>query len=190
MPKSCKPRPCKICKEVYQPRNSLQKVCGLECAKVIAKQKSEAKQKQRIKQLHRQHKQKKKELMDNDKSHQTKKAQQLFNRYIRLRDHASGCISCGRKHDGQYHAGHYRTTGANPELRFHPDNCHKQCAPCNNHLSGNLVNYRINLVAKLGLSCVEWLEGPHKPKRYTAEDLRRIQKIYKWKIKKLERANV
>jgi len=45
-------------------------------------------------------------------------AQSEFNKYIRLRDAKEPCISCGRFHTGQYHAGHYLTVGAKPELRF------------------------------------------------------------------------
>jgi hypothetical protein len=63
-----------------------------------------------------------------------KQAQHAFNEFIRYRDRDFPCISCGRHHDGQYHAGHFRTTGASPELRFDEDNCHKQCSACNNHL--------------------------------------------------------
>ncbi|MEF3019469.1 recombination protein NinG, partial [Pseudomonas aeruginosa] len=47
-----------------------------------------------------------------------REAQQAFNEFIRLRDAYQPCISCGRHHDGQYHAGHYRTVAASPELRF------------------------------------------------------------------------
>lgn len=109
----------------------------------------------------------------------TKKAQAAFNAYIRARDKDLPCISCGRHHQGQYHAGHYMSTGAHPELRFDPLNVHKQCAPCNNHLSGNLVNYRINLIAKIGIEQVQWLEGPHDPRKYTMDDLRAIAKDYR-----------
>jgi len=131
----------------------------------------------------------KKELNDNDKRYQLKKTQELFNKYIRLRDHNNPCISCGRQHSGQYHAGHYRTVGANPELRFDESNCHKQCAPCNNHLSGNIVNYRSRLLQLYGIDFVEAVEGFHEPKKYTLEDLKELQALYKRKTKELEDAS-
>ena len=131
----------------------------------------------------------KKELNDNDKRYQLKKTQELFNKYIRLRDHNNPCISCGRHHSGQYHAGHYRTVGANPELRFDERNCHKQCAPCNNHLSGNIVNYRSRLLQLYGIDFVEAVEGFHPQKKYTIEDLKELQVLYKHKIKELENAS-
>ena len=76
-------------------------------------------------------------------------------------------------------AGHYRTVGAHPELRFEPDNVHKQCnRNCNKAKSGNLTEYRKNLVKKIGLKRVEYLEGPHKAKHYTIEDIKDIKKKY------------
>lgn len=113
-----------------------------------------------------------------------KEAQKWFNKFIRLRDSQEPCISCGRHHEGQYHAGHYRSVGAAPELRFEELNCHKQCAPCNNHLSGNIVNYRPALIKKIGMKNVEWLEGVHSPKNYTIEDLKQIIETYKNKCKR------
>ena len=114
-----------------------------------------------------------------------KRAQSAFNAWVRARDAGQPCISCGRHHQGQNHAGHYRPAGSNPELRFEPDNCHLQCAPCNSHLSGNLTAYRPALIAKIGLERVEWLEGPHEPKRYRREDYQAIEAEYKAKLKEL-----
>ncbi len=131
------------------------------------------------------HREKKKELKDNDKSFRDKQAQAAFNKYIRLRDSNLPCISCGRHHAGQYHAGHYRSRGAHPELRFEELNCHKQCAPCNNHLSGNISNYRPALIDKIGADKVEWIEGPHEIVKYTCADLKEIELKYKDKIKEL-----
>lgn len=119
-------------------------------------------------------------------SYWMKRAQAAFNAWVRARDSGQPCISCGRFHQGQNHAGHYRPAGSNPELRFEPDNCHLQCAPCNSHLSGNLSKYRPSLIAKIGLERVEWLEGPHEPKRYRKEDYQAIEAEYKAKLKKLQ----
>jgi len=115
-----------------------------------------------------------------------KEAQPEFNRYIRLRDRGQPCISCQRHHTGQIHAGHYRSVGAAAELRYDESNVHAQCAPCNNHLSGNAIDYRINLIKKIGLSKVEELEGPHDPAKYTREDIMAIKGKYKIKHKELE----
>ena len=154
--------------------------CSMDHALEFAKQ-----PKNQEKAATKRHAAKKQKLRDEDRGYWLKKAQAAFNAYIRARDAGRPCISCGRHHEGQYHAGHYRTVGANPELRFEEANCHKQCSVCNNHLSGNLINYRIGLIGKIGQESVDWLEGPHEPKKYLIEDLKAIEKTYKEKIKNL-----
>lgn len=119
-------------------------------------------------------------------SHFRNQAQQAFNDFIRFRDRHLPCISCGRHHDGQYHAGHFRTTGANPELRFNEDNCHRQCAPCNNHLSGNLINYRPALILKIGQACFDALMGQHELPKWGRDDYIRIRDEYRAKLKELK----
>ena len=115
-----------------------------------------------------------------------KDAQVVFNQYIRERDKLEPCISCSRHHQGQYHAGHYLSTGARPNLRFVENNVHKQCQPCNTHLSGNLINYRINLIQKIDVEAVVQLETDFEPKKYTIDDLKEIIKIYRNKVKMLK----
>ena len=58
--------------------------------------------------------------------------------------------------------------------------------PCNAHLSGNLIDYRIHLISKIGLERVEWLEGSHEPKRYRIDDLKEIDKEYRELAKNLK----
>jgi len=120
------------------------------------------------------------------KSEWAKEAQAAFNKFIRLRDAGQPCISCGRHHQGQNHAGHYKSVGSSPELRFDESNCHLQCAPCNNHLSGNIANYRPNLISKIGQDGVDRIEGPHDPKKYSIDDLKAIKAKYKEKARQLE----
>jgi hypothetical protein len=117
-----------------------------------------------------------------------KEAQVEFNKYIRLRDRLAGlpCISCGRNHTGDNHAGHYRSVGAAPHLRFNEDNVHLQCAPCNTYLSGNAIEYRIKLIQRIGVERVEALEASHGSVKYTIEDAKRIKAEYKEKVKALE----
>jgi Bacteriophage Lambda NinG protein len=112
-----------------------------------------------------------------------REAQAAFNAWIRQRDKDLPCISCGRHHQGQWHAGHYLSTRARPELRFDERNVHKQCSACNRFLSGNATIYRVQLIAKVGRETVEWLEGPHEPRKYTIEDLRQIRDDYRYGMK-------
>lgn len=114
-------------------------------------------------------------------------AQKVFNEYIRLRDADKPCISCGRYHTGQWHAGHYRSVGAAPELRFNEDNVHKQCQPCNTHKSGNAVEYRISLIRKIGVERVEFLERKdHPPLKLDVDEIKALIKTYKAKVKALK----
>ena len=115
-----------------------------------------------------------------------KDTQVAFNAWVRERDAELPCISCGRHHQGKYDAGHYRTVGSNPALRFEPSNCHKQCVPCNQHKSGDIVNYRIALVKRIGAEAVDWLEGPHEPKKYTIEELKAMTADYRAKTRELK----
>jgi hypothetical protein len=115
-----------------------------------------------------------------------KEVQTEFNKFIRARDEKLPCISCQRFHTGQWHCGHYLSVGSNPALRFCEDNCHKQCAPCNNHLSGNIIAYRRAIIEKLGIQKVEWLEGHHEPKKYTIDELKALKAHYKQLYKELK----
>jgi len=175
---------CKVCRDKFEPKYFLQKACfNPKCLAEWSKKDRETK-------ADKVHAIKKKELKDNDKPLREKAAQASFNAFIRLRDDARSCISCGRHHTGQYHAGHYRSRGAHPELRFEELNCHKQCAPCNNHLSGNISNYRPALIEKIGQDKVDWIEGPHEPKKYTCAELKEIELLYKKKLKGLTNKGV
>ena len=172
---------CKVCKTEFSPHNSTQKVCNWQCALEYARQTAaEA----RRKEIRRDLTQRKAKLKT--RSEWLREAQAAFNAYIRERDKGLACISCGRHHQGQNHAGHYRTTKAAPELRFHPDNCHLQCQPCNTHLSGNVVEYRLNLIKRIGQDRVEWLEGPHTVQKYSIEDAKEIKAYYKQQLKELK----
>lgn len=173
-------RKCKWCKEyvsqwVKVPAGTF---CSVDHALAYAREPK------RLETAHRAiHADKVKKVRDGDRSYWLKKAQTAFNAYIRARDAGQPCISCQRHHQGQIHAGHYRSVGSCPELRFEPLNVFAQCAPCNTHLSGNLVRYRQNLLAKIGPDKLDWLEGPHEPKRYTISDLKQIEADYKAKLR-------
>jgi len=155
---------CRICGERFTPQfTSFQKTCNeTKCLVAFGKKERVRIQKSEVREAKR------------DRSYWMRRCQTEFNKYIRNRDKKDPCISCGRHHTGQYHAGHYKTVGGHPALRFSEDNCHKQCSVCNNYKSGNLSEYRSNLLKKIGLERVEWLEGPHDPVKYTIEDLQEM----------------
>lgn len=183
--KQPRPKKCKnpACGEKFVAQRLGQAVCSPKCGLAI-KDVNQDKARKAIAEVGRKELRAAKERIK-PKGQYMREAQAAFNAWIRARDAAQPCISCGRHHDGQYHAGHYRTVGSSPELRFEPLNAHKQCAPCNNHKSGDIVNYRISLVVRIGQDKVEWLEGPHEPQRYTIDDLKAIKAEYREKLKQL-----
>ena len=169
---------CKICKSKFEAKYFLQKAClNPACLAEWAKLDRESKADKR-------HTQKKRELKANDRPFRTKEAQKAFNAYIRKRDEKEPCISCQRYHSGQYHAGHFKTTAARPDLRFNEDNCHKQCAPCNNHLSGNIGEYIVHLIKKIGQTRLDDLNRVEIVK-YSCDELKEIELKYKRKLKEL-----
>jgi len=172
---------CKNCKEPFKPTyNSVQQVCSFECSIELSKTLSE---KKKAKEWNKEKKKRKEKLKTN--SDYLKELQIVFNKWVRLRDQGLNCISC-QKPAKKENAGHYRSVGGNPELRFEPLNNNLQCEYCNTYLHGNLIDYRINLIKKIGLEKVEWLEGYHDPKKYTTEELKGLKVMYKLKIKQLE----
>lgn len=181
-----RPKKCKHCKIQFQPARNFQSWCSADCAVEISKAKQAKQMAQEATKERAQHA-KAKEAVKTKGQH-AKEAQIAFNAFIRERDKDLPCISCGRHHQGQYHAGHYRSVGSSPELRFEPINVHKQCAPCNNHKSGNVVEYRISLVRRIGVDKVEWLEGAHEPKRYSIEDLKAIKAEYRARLQDLKKS--
>jgi hypothetical protein len=115
-------------------------------------------------------------------------AQTAFNAYVRYRDRDLPCISCDASGDhdglgGYWDAGHYRSRGAAKHLSFHQHNCHKQCHKCNRYLSGNVVEYRIRLIKRIGLDRVEVLEHNNDTVKHDITYLRRIKQIFKAKLK-------
>lgn len=180
-PKKCKNPACGIS---FPPQRLGQAVCSPKCALAMAPANTE-KARKAIAQRDRREIQVRKEKLKSRADHM-KDTQKAFNAWVRERDANLPCISCGRHHPGKYDAGHYRTVKSNPALRFEPLNCHKQCVPCNQHLSGNIVNYRIELVNRLGVDLVDWLEGPHEPKRYTVEQLKAMTADYRARTRELK----
>ena len=174
--KQFKPKTCKACKTKFTPERQFQVTCSWECGLEHAKNLKAKKHRADVK-----------TFRSEDKSILRDKAQQVFNKFIRLRDKDKPCISCGYSGDKrQWHASHYMPMGNNPAIRYSEDNVHKSCSICNNHLSGNLVKYREALILKLGLEKVEWLEAQRNPYKWTIEELKEIIEIYKKKVKELE----
>ncbi len=88
---------------------------------------------------------------------------------------------------GAYDCGHYRSTGSAPHLRFDPANAHAQRKVCNRWGAGRAVDYRIGLIARIGLAAVERIEADHRVHKWTREELVAIRETYKAKLKQLKK---
>lgn len=111
-----------------------------------------------------------------------KEAQASFNTFVRTRDYGKPCVSCGslpaNKFGGSMDCGHYRSRGAAGHLRFNLFNVASQCVKCNRYGSGSAVDYRIELIKRIGLERVERIECDNKTRGFTKEYLQRIKKIF------------
>lgn len=186
-----KERKCKVrsCCQYFTPRNSMHCACSPVCALTLARAKREqAEQRQRSDE-------RKKDREKRDKlktrSDWIKDAQKAFNAFIRARDANHPCICCGQPLGmgdvgGAFDAGHYRSVGSAPHLRFEESNVHAQRKHCNRYGSGRAVDYRIGLINRIGLAAVEALESDQEPRRHTIEDLKQIIATYKAKTKELK----
>jgi len=172
---------CKNCKETFEPVKFLQKYCFkdacvrvfVEEAKVKTWKKTKAKMKVDLMTL----------------QDYLKIAQQIFNKYIRLRDKGNEgnvCISCG-KPPKKENAGHYLNANNHYNVRFDERNVNLQCEHCNTFLSGNLINYRANLIKKIGEDELTKLEAEaNETRKFTIQELKEIIETYKKKVKEYE----
>lgn len=175
---------CAICREKFVPRSSWAKACSPKCASVhvaAERRRLDAKQTRERKQALK------------TKPEWLKEAQAAFNAFVRMRDQIAGhsCISSGRPLDwsgNAVDAGHYRSVGSAPHLRFNEDNCHAQSKHNNQYKSGNAIDYRLGLIARIGLAGVEALESDNESRHYTIDDLKRIKAEYKAKLKAMKEA--
>jgi hypothetical protein len=165
---------CKQCGEFYKPFNTLQVVCSAICALEFNSKKEVDK---RFK------------VMKSDSRSLIELrnlARVNFQIYIRQRDKDLPCISCN-KSDAKWDAGHYLKAEIYTKLIFNEDNVHKQCSYCNLQLAGNLIEYRKNLVKRIGINKVQELEDMadlSRSYKFTKDELITLAKNYKLKIKK------
>ena len=51
------------------------------------------------------------------------------------------------------------------------------------NLSGNLINYRMNLIKKIGQEKVDWIESANFSNKYSEEYLRKVKRVFNKKIR-------
>ena len=124
-----------------------------------------------------------------------KDAQDVFNKYIRMRDSENGyfkCISCGivKKVD-QMNAGHFHAVGSCDVLRFDERNVNGECIACNMHNDMHLFGYAENLIFKIGKVQFDYLQLIREQykrgqvNKLTRADVLEVIEKYKSKIKEL-----
>jgi hypothetical protein len=173
---------CEVCQKPFIVLRMSQRVCSPRCA--IKKAKADRAKGAR-------------ELRERKAALKTipdliKEADKAFAAFIRARDRLAGypCISSGRPLDwsgNKVDAGHYRTRGAASHLRYHEDNCHAQTKQDNQWKAGNVVEYRIRLIERIGLERVQALEANNEVRKWTREDLIEVRDLYRKKLKELEK---
>ncbi|UEP43161.1 recombination protein NinG [Burkholderia sp. B21-005] len=173
-----KPKRCRICARDFTPISSMSKVCSVPCSLQFARDVARKKAEREVREARQKAKGRGEHLAD---------LQIAFNTWIRMRDANKPCISCGKRRRCDWNAGHYRSVGSTPALRFEPLNVHKQCIQCNLYLSGNLTAYRINLIEKIGLEKVEWLEGKHEPLKLTLTQIEQMKSYYRAEVRRLKK---
>lgn len=191
--KPAKPKKCRVatCRASFVPRASFQSWCSPDCGVVLARAKQEKKRVE-LAQVERREIKVRKEALKSRGDHM-REAQQAFNEFIRTRDQAAGhlCISSGKPLDwsgNAVDAGHYRSVGSAPHLRFDERNCHAQSKQDNRFLSGNAVDYRIGLIARIGQEAVDALEADQSVRKYTVDEIKAIKVEYRAKTRELKRA--
>ena len=191
--KQPKPKTCKnpACKASFVPQRLGQAVCSPKCA-LATVEVQKVKEKKSLAQAGRRDIKVRKEALKTRGDHM-REAQQAFNEYIRTRDQAAGhlCISSGKALDwsgNAVDAGHYRSVGSAPHLRFDERNCHAQSKQDNRFLSGNAVDYRIGLIVRIGQEAVDSLESDQSVRKYTVDEIKAIKADYRAKTRELKRA--
>ena len=190
-----KPSICKVCKAEFVKQKMGQKVCGPECALSLAvsnRTKAEKVEITRARRAAAANRKASREKLKTRGDH-IREAQTAFNAFIRERDRLAGhpCISSGRPLDwsgNAVDAGHYRSRGSAPHLRFDERNCHAQSKQENRYASGNVTGYRLGLIARIGQEAVEALESDQEPRKYTVDELIELKQFYKAKLKALKEA--
>lgn len=190
--KKVRSKKCKICGSEFQTYDSFRKWCCPDCGVKYAQEQLKKQREKAIAKRNREEKLKIKAVKESQKStgDLTSEAQSAVNRYIRLRDDGKECISCGtplvsEKLGGGFDAGHYRSRGSSPQLRFYTLNIHGQCKRCNRYLGGNYHQFRLGLIERLGVKKVEQIDVDERPRHYSKEDLKRIKQIFSKKCRLL-----
>lgn len=183
-------RKCKVkaCRKQFVPAKPFIDWCSDDCAHALALEKL-AKIKERVVRAERKADKVKREKLKT-RGDWMREAQQAFNAFIRERDRQAGhsCICCGEPLDwsgNNVDAGHYRSRGSAPHMRFVDNNCWAQTKKCNRYQAGRAVDYRIGLIKRIGMEAVEALESDQTARKWSITELQEIKATYRRRLKEL-----
>lgn len=187
-PRTPRQKSCRVCASRFVPLRPFQVACTIGCAIAYAEAERRRAERRAAK-AERKEDQIKRESLKT-RAEYMREAQAAFNSFIRARDADKPCICCGLPLGagdlgGLYDCGHYRSTGSAPHLRFDERNAHAQRKQCNRWGAGRAVDYRIGLIARIGLQAVEELEADQEPRKFSIDDLRAIKTLYNAKRRAL-----
>lgn len=169
-----KPKKCKNCLELFTPYRSLQIVCSVKCSFEYG---SKLKEKKEQKDWKERKKVMKKDMLN--KSDYIKILQQLVNRFVRQRD-GNYCISCDAPINGKVDAGHLFSVGNYPSVRFDLRNINSQCIKCNQFNGGSILEYRENLIKKIGPKEFDELDKlAHQNRMFDIEEIKQMIQKFK-----------
>lgn len=189
--KALKPKRCRHCGNSFQPISSLSKACSVPCA-IALTDRDKAKKLAKAKAVERQSMKERAEKIKTRREW-IAEAQVAVNKAARLRDILAGrgCISCGARPDwrfgGAVDAGHFRSVGSAPHMRFYLPNIHLQCKRCNRDLGSNTVEYRKGLVERITVERVEEIEAMQATAKWDIDYLKRLKKVMQKKARRLEK---
>lgn len=181
------PKSCRQCSREFMPARPLQAVCSPRCAERKGRaDKAAAKAADRA--LTRKRREAIKTIAD-----RIAEAQTACNAYIRARDAGKPCICCGKpiepqKPGGSMDAGHFRSRGSAPQLRFTEDNIFGQRKNCNRPGGTTYAAFRAGVVERIGEERTAAVEAANFAHKWTHEELIEIRARFIGKRKALEAA--
>lgn len=177
-----KAKTCEVCERVFVPDRMGQLVCRPACAMARVRN---------AKKAERESVKKRKEAIK-PRAKWLAECQAIVNRYVRLLalSRGEGCYTCGatptQKFGGTYDAGHFRSVGSAPHLRYWIPQIKLQCIPCNRHKGGMALAFRERLVRDHGDEWVNRLEAMQHIAKFDVGYLKRLKAVMGKKLRRME----
>lgn len=175
-----KNKKCKFCGNEFKPFNSFQRACKPSCERAIIERKAEQRKERQTTRLKEQ------------KESFFKSAVTICHAYIRLRDEGKPCISCGKKWNKEFQAGHLFSGGGHSAVRFDEENINGQCKECNSGSQFDMSAYIEEFEKRYSREDFEVLKAKaYEHKSWSLQELKNVNEYYRSKIKKLvENGNI